>query len=79
MGPSCRRAFFTQVAGDDTGIASTSPAAAKVLAALEYAQATISLATAAPHDQRPRIVTENFWERVQTLFNSIDGQHIADG
>mgnify|MGYP000029136481 CR=1 FL=1 len=64
------RSYFENVAYADTGIAATSPTAAKTLAALEYADA---LMTKRKADAKPRIKTTNFWPRVDKLFANLSG------
>ena len=52
----------------DTSVPETSAAAAKVLAALEYADAII---TRRNTEAKPTIATNKFWERVQLLHRKI--------
>lgn len=71
-----RRSYFMHIAEKDTGVASTSASAAKALSALEYAE---SVATAEAKRRQPKIVTANFWPRVDALYKDMNTLQNAQG
>jgi len=75
--------FFRYVAEEDTEVAETSPAACKVLSALEY----VLKPTLPPNNDdkmvkpaaKGQIPTHKFWKRVDAVFDFIDSKGDGDG